>query len=185
MYHFDFAVIQNYLVKSMITGGGRLLTSIFREFDMKKILVGLGCLAVAFSAQAADWYYYGAVPDSKSIAVYDAESVHENEVGNTEAWLGWINSDKTVSYDTHLTLAEFDCRGRRFRTLMDAWYVRGRYLGADARTTRWEYCVPGSVANSALNAACELRWFPKHIKKPSYAELAKWGKEIIKKDIKP
>lgn len=55
MYHFDFAVIQNYLVKSMITGGGRLLTSIFREFDMKKILVGLGCCLAASGAFA----YYG------------------------------------------------------------------------------------------------------------------------------
>ena len=52
MYHFDFAVIQNYLVKSMMAGGGRLSKSIFREFDMKKFLVGLACLTVAFSAQA-------------------------------------------------------------------------------------------------------------------------------------
>ena len=60
MYHFDFAVIQNYLVKSMITGGGRLLTSIFREFDMKKILVELALCAIGVgTASAADKVFEG------------------------------------------------------------------------------------------------------------------------------
>ena len=60
MYHFDFAVIQNYLVKSMMTGGGRLLTSIFWEVGMKKILVGLTLLAMGIGAvSAADKVFEG------------------------------------------------------------------------------------------------------------------------------
>ena len=60
MYHLDFAVIQNYLVKSMMTGGGRLSKSIFREFDMKKFLVGLTLLAMGIGAvSAADKVFEG------------------------------------------------------------------------------------------------------------------------------
>lgn len=40
MYHFDFVVIQNYLVKSMAACGGRLLVPFFGEVGMRKILVG-------------------------------------------------------------------------------------------------------------------------------------------------
>lgn len=50
MYHFDLAVVQNYLVKSMMAGGGRLLASIFGEVGMKKILagvIGISLLCVA------------------------------------------------------------------------------------------------------------------------------------------
>lgn len=127
---------------------------------MKRLLALLCCAAVSGPAMAENWQLLALHDDS---TVFYKSSSAGHAKGTARLWLltdyreiGFINSKPYIS-SKHL--AEFDCSGRRMRTL-SGYSTTGRmgsgtvissveYSDAD-----WSHVVPDSTGELALVVAC-------------------------------
>lgn len=124
---------------------------------MKKMLcLAVFALGLATPAVAADWVRLG---DGGGTIIFfgDADSRTNNRAWFETRFAKPQKYSNGKFYNTAKSLAEMDCRGKRFRLLTVTWYSKsGNSIGsATPSYDDWSYVIPGTVGEDMYKFVCD------------------------------
>ena len=150
---------------------------------MKRVLATMLCLATASVAVAGDWNFFTTAGEENSpeALAYDRDAIIKHD-GDINVWFAWINSNRSKKYDLLLDLWQINCDQKKYKRLQASIYVRGKHLDSRHEENTWQYAIPGTVGEIAIEVSCKRYDTGVKIETDSLVELVKKGKELIKKE---
>lgn len=148
---------------------------------MKRVLATILCLATASVAMAREWNFFATAGEENApeALAYDRNAIikHDSDIN---VWFAWINNTPSKKHDLVLGLWQINCDQKKYRRLQASLYVRGKHLNSTHKGDAWQYAIPGTVGEMAIEVSCERFESGEKIKTRSLVELVKKGKELIK-----
>lgn len=148
---------------------------------MKRVLAMMLCIATASVAEAGEWNFFTTTDEENSpeVIAYDRNAIIKHD-GDINVWFAWINRNPSKKHDLLLDLWQINCDQKKYKRLQASLYVRGKHLDSTHEENTWQYAIPGTVGEVAIEVSCKRYETGVKIETDSLVDLVKKGKELIK-----